>query len=202
PWRVLRLAVPVRRPAGAPGQARPRRLVAPVVAVVPGSSYVVALEVRVGRGRDRAVQDRHLAENGPSLAIRGVRAGASRRRLVCRTGVLPVSLPAWRGDGDWRPAAPVHALEAPLGMRQPLPAVRKALPNTGHRAERGNQHGRVLLLPRLPGPPQRCERVSAAAVRDKAQPQARRCSADSDPRGRVRSAVYWGSDSLEGRTGS
>ena len=50
PWRVLRLAVPVRRPTGAPGQARPRRQVAPVVAVVPGSSYVVALEVRVARG--------------------------------------------------------------------------------------------------------------------------------------------------------
>ena len=41
-------------------------------------------------------------------------------------------------------------LQAPPGMRQPLPAVRKALPDTGHRAERGNQYGQIPLLPRLP----------------------------------------------------
>src|SRR5581483_3090779 len=52
-WCVLRLAVPVRRPTGAPGKARPRRLAAPVVAVVPRSSTVVALEVRVARGAGR-----------------------------------------------------------------------------------------------------------------------------------------------------
>ncbi len=179
---VLRLAVPVRRTSRTFGQACPSRQDAPVVAVAPDSPCVVALEVRVardagrrlplrtadhgGRGGDRAVQDRHLAENGSSLAIRGVRTGAARRRLVRRTGVLSVSLPAWRGDGDWRQAAPapVHAIEAPPGMRQPLPAVRKALSDTGHRAKRGDQHGRMLLLPRLPGHPQRCDGVSAAGA--------------------------------------
>jgi transcriptional regulator of nitric oxide reductase len=182
---VFTLVSFVRRPAGVAGQTGARGAFAPMDAVVPGSSPVVAPEVRLPRGartgyvtrtaddggrcRGRAVQDGDLAEDGTGVAVRGVWRRGARGRPVRRTGVLPVPVSAGRSDGDRRETAAVHHVEAASGVRQPLSAVHEALPDPGDRAERQDQHGRMLLLPGLPGDPQRCERVSAAGERGAAQ---------------------------------
>ncbi len=125
PRRVLRLAVPVRRAAGADQPASASRCSVPQLKVPFGVherlwpiKYIIFLvlfglslySLAVGRAlcRGRAVQDRDRPALRPRLAVRALRGRAAGGRPVHRAVLLPLPVPARRGAGHSRPAADVR----------------------------------------------------------------------------------------------
>ena len=167
PRRVLRLAVPVRRLAGAAG-ARSRARSAcrngirrrrwrsacgwantsPLprcwcwcVRSIDGSGATTEIEPF-----KTAIMSK-FTRAWPYVFYAGILLGD---RAVLRAGLLPLPVSARRLSGDPRPAAPHRPAQAPSRMRQSVPSVRALLPGAGDRKMRQDHHRRMLPVPRLP----------------------------------------------------
>ena len=179
PRRVLRLALPVRRPAGiaCAGVARPR----PAAMESAGggakrlwlgkyvsAALVLALRLTQSiRGRVAEVEPfetaitSHFTRAWPYVfyAVR-----AAYDRPLHRARLLPLSVSAWRRPRARRPVASRRSAEAASRMRQSVPSLREFLPGKGDLGYRQDQDGRMFPVPRLPGRILRRQALPAAGA--------------------------------------
>ena len=160
PRHVLRLALPVRRAAGAgrmagaEAEAPPgRRAAAPRPSAAQREICRARRYPRCGcrvdadcrqACRGRAVQDLDHLVFRALLAVRRLCDRIVGPQSFHLQGLLPLSLPAWGQPGTRRAPTRAELDSPPRRMRQPVPALQGQVPLRGDRADRQDRLSRVL----------------------------------------------------------